>query len=259
MTNGAPLLAARSLIVRVGGNSVCTDLDLQINPGESWCILGRNGAGKTTLLHSLAGLRPVHSGHIEINGAPLNHLPRRQIAKQLGLLLQDHDDAFPATVLETALTGRHPWLQAWQWESAQDIETAQATLSAVGLSGFEQRNTITLSGGERRRLGIATLLTQNPQLLLLDEPTNHLDMHYQVRILTLLEKILQESDKAMIVVLHDLNLALRFCTHFLLLFGNGKSLQGNAEDTLTQDHLEALYGHPLVAVPGPHGQIWLPK
>jgi len=255
----SPLLATQSLAVQVGGNNVCTALDLQINPGEFWCILGRNGAGKTTLLHSLAGLRPVHSGQIEINGTDLGKLSRRRIAQQLGLLPQDHDDAFPATVLETALTGRHPWLQAWQWESAQDIEKAQATLSAVGLAGFEQRNTATLSGGERRRLGIATLLTQNPQLLLLDEPTNHLDMHHQVRILNLLKKILQESNKAMVVVLHDLNLAIRFCTHFLLLFGDGESLQGNAENILTQGNLEALYDHPLETIQGPHGRIWLPK
>lgn len=253
------MLATQSLAIRIGGNSVCTGLDLQINSGESWCILGRNGAGKTTLLHSLAGLRPVHDGHIEINGTNLDKLPRRHIAQQIGLLLQDHDDAFPATVLETALTGRHPWLQAWQWESARDIEKAQATLSAVGLVGFEQRSTTTLSGGERRRLGIATLLTQNPQLLLLDEPTNHLDMRYQIRILNLLKKILQESNKALIMVLHDLNLAIRFCTHFLLLFEEGESLQGSAEDILTQGNLEALYGHPLETLQGPHGRIWLPK
>ncbi len=255
----SPLLTTQSLAVQVGRNNVCTALDLKINPGESWCILGRNGAGKTTLLHSLAGLRSVHSGQIKINGTTLGKLSRRHIAQHLGLLPQDHDDAFPATVLETALTGRHPWLQAWQWESAQDIEKAQATLSAVGLVGFEKRNTATLSGGERRRLGIATLLTQNPQLLLLDEPTNHLDMHHQVRILNLLKKILQESNKAMIVVLHDLNLAIRFCTHFLLLFGDGESLQGSAKDILTQGNLEALYDHPLETVQGPHGRIWLPK
>lgn len=255
----SPLLATQSLTVRIGGNDICTELDLQINPGESWCILGRNGAGKTTLLHSLAGLRPMQGGQVEINGAAIDTLSRRHIAQQLGLLLQDHDDAFPATVLETALTGRHPWLNAWQWESAQDIEKAQATLSAVGLAGFEQRNTTTLSGGERRRLGIATLLTQNPQLLLLDEPTNHLDMHHQVRILNLLKKILQESDKAMIAVLHDINLATRFCTHFLLLFGDGESLQGSADDILTHGNLEALYDHPLETIQGPHGRIWLPK
>jgi iron complex transport system ATP-binding protein len=124
---------------------------------------------------------------------------------------------------------------------------------------MEDRNVSTLSGGERRRLGIATLLTQDPDLLLLDEPTNHLDIHHQIHILDLLQDKIQSREQALLLVLHDLNLATRYCTHFLLLYGNGETAQGTADEVLTQTRLERLYGHPLQAVPGPHGPVWLPE
>jgi len=253
------LLETNRLSVSIGGISVCRQLDLQIQAGECWCILGRNGAGKTTLLHTLAGLRPPRAGHITLNAHPLAELPPRTIARQLGILLQDHSDAFPATVLETALTGRHPWLGPWQWEGASDYRKARGALAAVDLGAFENRNTLTLSGGERRRLGIATLLTQDPQLLLLDEPTNHLDIHYQIRTLDLLRDKLQADGKALLLVMHDLNLAVRYCDHFLLLFADGDTAQGSRSAVLVKDNLERLYAHPLTAVPGPRGPVWVPQ
>ncbi len=152
-------LQAQALTVRIGEVQVCRELDLQVREGESWCILGRNGTGKTTLLHTLAGLRTPAGGNIILNDRSLAAQPRRAVARQLGLLAQDHRDSFPASVMETALIGRHPFLGPLQWESHQDRRSARRALRAVDLQDFEQRNVATLSGGERRRLGIATLLT----------------------------------------------------------------------------------------------------
>ena len=181
-------LQTQSLDVRIGEVQVCRKLDLRVREGESWCILGRNGTGKTTLLHTLAGLRAADAGGITLNDRSLAALPRRTVARQLGLLAQEHRDSFPASVMETALIGRHPFLGPLQWESRDDISTARLALQSVGLQDLEQRNVATLSGGERRRLGIATLLTQDPALMLLDEPTNHLDLHHQVQVLELLRQ-----------------------------------------------------------------------
>ena len=167
-----PLLESHNLDIRIGGQQICREANFEFRAGECWGILGMNGAGKTTLLHTLAGLRPPESGQICLNGQPLHHMSRRSIARQLGLMLQDTPDPFPATVLDTALIGRHPHLSRWQWESARDIEQAQAALEQVHLQGFEHRQVNTLSGGERRRLALATLLVQAPAMLLLDEPTN---------------------------------------------------------------------------------------
>ncbi len=253
------LLATQALHITIGKTTVCSDLEITINSGERWCVLGRNGTGKTTLLHTLAGLRPPDAGNITLNDQPLSHLSRKSVAQHLGLLFQDHTDAFPASVLETVLTGRHPWLGPLQWESNQDLVIAKNALHAVDLCNMEERMVNTLSGGERRRAGIACLLTQEPQLLLLDEPTNHLDIHHQISMLNLLQEHITQNGKALLLVMHDLNLAVRYCNRFLLLFGDGETVQGTAETVLTQTNLERLYQHPLLAVAGPHGTVWLPQ
>ena len=253
------LLSTQALHVSIGTTTVCHDLEVKINSGDRWCVLGRNGCGKTTLLHTLAGLRLPDSGTIFAGSRALQQLPRRSVAQRIGLLFQDHADAFPASVLETVLTGRHPWLGPLQWESGKDLCMARNALQAVGLGDLEARMVNTLSGGERRRVGIACLLTQDPQLLLLDEPTNHLDIHHQIRMLELMQQQVSNSRKALLLVMHDINLAVRYCNRFLLLFGDGESLQGNAATVLTRDNLERLYQHPLQAIQGPQATYWLPQ
>ncbi|MEJ2688162.1 MAG: ABC transporter ATP-binding protein, partial [Gammaproteobacteria bacterium] len=174
------LLATRELAVRIADVRVCSGLDLTVEAGQCWCVLGRNGVGKTTLLHALAGLGNPAAGAVYMDGIPLHEVPAAARARHLGLLLQDHSDPFPATVLDTVLIGRHPHLGLWRWEGPEDYRRARRALEAMGLAGFEQREIHTLSGGERRRVGLATLLTQDPAVYLLDEPTNHLDLHHQI-------------------------------------------------------------------------------
>ena len=252
------VLETRALSVAIGKTVVCRELDLQVGKGERWGILGRNGAGKTTLLHTLAGLRAPEAGNIRLNGRRLERMPRKTVAQQLGILFQDHQDSFPATVMETALTGRHPWLGLMQWEGAADLAMARRALQRVALDSLEARNTGTLSGGERRRLGIATLLTQDPALMLLDEPTNHLDIHYRITVLELLRKLADGHDKTLLLVLHDINLALRFCNRFLLLFGDGDCCSGSAA-VMTQANLERLYDHPLQCLQGAASPVWVAR
>jgi len=253
------LLATRALHITIGTTTVCSGLELTINSGDRWCMLGRNGTGKTTLLHTLAGLRPPTAGDILLNDRPLPQVPRKSVAQHIGLLFQDHADAFPASVLETVLTGRHPWLGPLQWEGGKDLAIAREALQAVDLHNMEARLVNTLSGGERQRVSIACLLAQEPQLLLLDEPSNHLDIQHQIRMLDLLQEQAAQHGKGLLLIMHDLNLAVRYCNRFLLLFGDGETLQGTTETALTQANLERLYQHPLQAVPGPHGMVWLPQ
>jgi iron complex transport system ATP-binding protein len=254
-----PLLVAQGLAVSIAGIPVCRDLDLVIEAGERWCLLGRNGAGKTTLLNTLAGLHRPDSGSLSLAGGDLFAIAHKTRARLVGLLPQDHADAFPATALETVLTGRHPWLGRLQWEGADDYRIARDALSMVDLGDMETRSVATLSGGERRRLGIATLLAQDSQLLLLDEPSNHLDIHQQVRMLDLLRQQATDRGKALCVVMHDLNLATRCCDKFLLLFGDGSCAQGSAGTVLTRERLQKLYRHRLHRIEGPSGPVWIPE
>ena len=237
------LLNCTALNVHIAKTQVCRDLNLSINAGENWAILGVNGCGKTTLLHTLAGLIPASSGEIKLKQKSLQHLSRKEVAQQLSLLLQHQEDHFPGNVLEAVLIGRHPHLNSWQWESEDDYKIALDTLKSVGLGEFATRSILTLSGGERQRVALATLLVQQTPVRLLDEPVNHLDIHHQHDVMKLLSS--GNTNEANIFVLHDVNLATRYCDHALLMFGNGQTQQGTCAEILTEQNLTKLYQHPL--------------
>ncbi|MDR2365552.1 MAG: ABC transporter ATP-binding protein [Zoogloeaceae bacterium] len=241
----APLLTARQLTIRIGAHLVCRDLEMRLFPGDSLVILGRNGAGKSTLLAALAGLRAPEGGEILLNGKRYAELKPRAAARQRGWLGQRRDDPFAARVLEIALTGRHPHLGRWQWESAADVAKARAALADVDLAQMAERDVRTLSGGERQRLAIATLLLQETPLMLADEPIAHLDMNHQIVALTLLAGRVRHG-AALISVLHDPGLAMRCHTRALLLYGDGETEIGAADALLIPEKLSRLYGHPLL-------------
>ncbi len=252
-----PLLEASGLEVRIGTTLVCRGLELRLEAGDCLGLLGRNGVGKTSLLHSLAGLRPIAAGAIRLQGTPLGQLRRRRIAQLLGLLPQEDYQPFPARVLETALTGRHPHIPAWRWEDQEDLRQARRALAQVGLAELETRRVESLSGGERRRLALARLLTQDPRIVLADEPTQHLDLPFQLQTLGWLRQR-SEAGGGVILALHDPNLARRFCTALLLLFGEGHWLRCSIDHPGLRAHLERLYGHPLIELQGPRHPYWLP-
>jgi len=238
-------LAARGVAVRAGARELVRGLDVEFAPGELVAILGRNGSGKTLTLHTLAGLRPPAAGQVSLDGGPIAALKRRAVALRLGLLPQDLEDAFVTTALETVLIGRHPHLALWQWETAEDERLARAALAAVELSDFAARRTDTLSGGEQRRVAVAALLAQQPQLFLLDEPTNHLDPHHQLAVLGLFRS-LASAGRTVITTLHDPTLAARFADRVLLLPGDGRWSLGPVATTLTATALSELYVAPMI-------------
>ncbi|GEK47387.1 ABC transporter ATP-binding protein [Bisbaumannia pacifica] len=237
-------LEARRLVIDIPGRGDGRALDVCLEPGQVWGVLGPNGAGKTTLLHTLAGLRAPRSGQVRLDGRPLSGLGRRQVARRLGLVFQERHDGFPATVRETALIGRHPYLSPWQMEGAEELRLAEAALERLDLTHLAERLVGTLSGGERQRLAIATVLTQAPALWLADEPTNHLDLHHQTEVMALLAEE-ASAGRAVMMCLHDLNLAARWCSHLLLLYPDGEACWGSAETMLVPAALEALYGQRL--------------
>ncbi len=239
------LLDVQGLALSIGDTCITRQLDLRIEPGSCWGILGPNGAGKTTLLHTLAGLHPGTDGHISYNGKPLSTYSPRALARIRGVLFQSELNTFPGTLFETVLAGRHPHLGQLGWETPEDLQQAARAIELTGLNGMEHRNTHTLSGGERQRMEIATLLTQQPQLALLDEPSNHLDPGQQIIMLQLLQAHFTQQDRALVMVLHDCSLAMRFCDHLLLLKGNGEHLAGPVTELASAENLSWLYQHPV--------------
>ncbi|TDB05184.1 ABC transporter ATP-binding protein [Halomonas marinisediminis] len=252
-----PPLVARHLVIDVPGRTDGDALDLRVEPGQVWGVLGPNGAGKTTLLHTLAGLRPPRAGEVLLGKAPLASLRRREVARRLGLVFQERHDGFPATVLETALIGRHPWLSPWQMEDGEDLRLAEAALKRLDVAHLAERLVSTLSGGERQRLAIATVLTQAPAIWLADEPTNHLDLHHQTAVMALLNELAGEG-RAVMMCLHDLNLAARWCDHLLLLYPDGQACWGPAQEMLVPEALERLYGQRLASAEIDGAPVFVP-
>lgn len=239
------LLATRALSVTIGSKPICTDFNFELQCGEYWGVLGGNGIGKTTLLNTLAGLRPAVGGEIDIDGKPLQQWKRKLLARKLGMLFQDSVDTFPTTVLETAMTGRYPYLSLLSLEGKEDVELVNLALVDVALENMAERQVDTLSGGERRRLALATLLVQNPLVWLLDEPTNHLDLHHQISLLNLIIEKVRRNQGGLLMVLHDVNLVMRFCTHAMLMIDHDNIICGPVADVLTDAYLAALYQHPI--------------
>lgn len=239
------LLSVRDLDVNIGSVRVAAGLGFELAAGERLAILGRNGTGKTTLLSTLAGLRKAEAGSVSLCGESYETLGPRRAAQLRGLLPQGHLDAFQSTVLETALIGRHPHVGRWAWEGREDERIAREALAAVDLAGLGSREVHTLSGGERQRLAIAALLAQQPQAYLLDEPLAHLDLNHQIAVLELLSRRARADGVGIVMVLHDINLALRHADRALLLFGESRTLEGPVAAVLTAESLSRLYGHPL--------------
>ena len=253
------LLETRQLSVDIAQQRVCTGLDLEIAAGECWALLGRNGTGKTTLLHHMAGLRQDHRGSILLSGDEITELTPRARAQHTGILLQHSNRGFGANVLDTVLTGRHPHLATLAWESESDLAIARRYIDALGLNGFAGRSLETLSGGELRRVEIARLLTQQTRLCLLDEPTNHLDLAHQATSLHTLHEQCVTRQRAMLLVVHDLNLAYRICDHWLILNVDGSWRAGKREQLCDPRLLTLAYDHPISRIETGDGPLFIPR
>jgi iron complex transport system ATP-binding protein len=237
-------LECRAIDVDIAGRPLVRALELDARGGEFIAVLGRNGVGKTLTLHTLAGLRPAAKGKVLLDGSDLAECPGRERARRIALLPQLTEDPFPSTVFETALIGRHPHLPFWQWEDAGDFACAHSALAAVGLDELSERSVDSLSGGERRRLDIATLIAQDAAVCLLDEPTNHLDPRHRNEMLALF-RARADAGGLVIAALHDPTLAARSADRALLLFGDGRWRFGDAATILSDANLSELYDVPV--------------
>ncbi len=246
-TGPEPLLTCDELRVHVPGRILVEKLELALHPGELIAVLGRNGAGKSLTLMTLAGLRPADSGQVHLHGEDIHQSPRQRTARHLALLPQVIDDIFPATVLDTALIGRHPHIGRLRWESEEDYAIARRSLRDVGMEELASRDIFTLSGGERRRLAIAQVLAQGPDVYLLDEPSNHLDPQHQLDALRVFRKA-ADAGAGIIASLHDVNLAVRFADRCLLLFGDGRWRFGPNAEVLNAPLLSELFSTEMETV-----------
>lgn len=243
-----PLAECNRVCLEAGTTRLVQELTWKLMPGECWGILGPNGSGKTTLLQALAGLHPVVQGEIRLAGNPVEKLSRKAIARQVGLLFQETHYPFPMRVRELVRAGRYAW-QNWSGASSdRDEEISTRAMTVMHLETLAERHVNSLSGGERRRVALATLLSQQAGIQLLDEPENHLDPGIRVKLLEGFIDQLDNQKQSTVMVLHEPALAVRLCSHLLLLFDDGDYLAGETDEVATEENMTRLYGTPFHAV-----------
>ncbi|GGO77649.1 ABC transporter ATP-binding protein [Nocardioides deserti] len=225
---------------------VVAGVHVRTEPGRVLGLVGPNGSGKTTLLRLLHGALRTPTGRIEVDGDDLAALGPRETARRVAVVVQEPAGESTMSVAEMVLLGRSPRLGTFERTGARDRDVAAASLDRVGAAHLAARPYAALSGGERQRVLIARALAQEATHLLLDEPTNHLDVRYQHEVLALVQDLARTSGTCVVVVLHDLNLAARYCDDLLLLGGpasGGRVVAGGpAEDVLDPALLEPVYG-----------------
>jgi iron complex transport system ATP-binding protein len=234
------MLAAAKLTLSAGGRGLVRSLDLSLEPGQCWALLGRNGAGKTSLIHALAGLRAAQAGAVSLDGVPLAAIRRSELARRVAVLLQDEESDFWGSVLDYVMLGRFPRSRsAWSGDG-EGLAEARRWLAELDLADREAQSYRTLSGGERQRARVAQLLVQDADVLLLDEPLQHLDLRHQAAVMRTLAARAAER-KTVLAALHEPGHAALHCGFAVLLYDAGRASLGRSSDMLTQANLEALY------------------
>ena len=218
------------------------NVSVDVQRGSFTGLLGPNGCGKTTLLKLMSGVLSPHGGELKLDGEPLTRIPRRRLARRIASVPQETHPAFDYTVMEMVLMGRHPHLRPFALEGPADLTIARDALAATGTGHLVGRPYMTLSGGEKQRVIIASALAQSADLLLLDEPTASLDLGYQLEIAALLGRLNRERGVTLVLATHDLNLAASLCGTLVLLRDGRVLAQGPTAEVLTVATVRQLYG-----------------
>ena len=234
------LLKMENAYLELGERDVIKGVSADFHPGALTGVIGPNGAGKTTLLRALAGLLPVKAGSISLEGQPIDSFDRKETARRVGYLGQKQEPSFPFRVEETVMMGRYPHLGRLAPETGADREAVDTALRDVDATDLASRTLNELSGGELQRVLIARTLAAQTPVLLLDEPFANLDVRHCLAILEILRAQAREG-RTVVVSVHDLNLALRYCDELLLLYEGEILAQGNAGSVLTPRLIEKAF------------------
>ena len=235
------MITAESVSFGYGGAFTLTDVSVEIAPGSLTSVLGPNGCGKTTLLKLLCGVLRPDRGRVRLGDRPLGSMTRRELARHIAVVPQETHPAFDYSVMEMVLMGRHPHLGAFELEGPADFEVARQALDATGTSHLADRRYMTLSGGEKQRVIIASALAQATEMLLLDEPTASLDLGYQLEVASLLARLNRERKVTMVLATHDLNLAASVCHQLVVMRGGRILAAGATREVLTGKTVRELY------------------
>jgi iron complex transport system ATP-binding protein len=246
-----PVLKISNISFRYEDKQVLDGVSLDVHPGEIIGILGPNGSGKSTLLRVMDGLLAPQSGDIFINGIRYNRLSRKNLAREVAMVAQEHHFRFSFSCIEVVMMGRFPHLKPMQFEDHNDIRIAMDALNATHAVEFAERSIHDLSGGERQRVLIARALAQEPRVILLDEPTSFLDLKFKREIFRLVSSLSREKGLAVVIVSHDIDLISQYCSRVILLKNGNVYQTGTPEDVITSNNIEDVYDCPVLVDQNP--------
>ena len=224
---------------------ILKELSLLIQESDFIGLIGPNGSGKSTLLKIMGDILKPDSGCLKFKGSETGRMSKKIFAQSVSWIAQSHPMVFPFKVSEVVLMGRHPHLSALSFESYEDFNISQRAMKTTMTSEFSERFFNEISEGEKQRVMIASALAQKPELMLLDEPTSALDLKYQVEIMNILKDLNANHKMTLVVAIHDLNLASRFCNRIILINDGKVVSDGTPLQVLKKDILEEVYGIEL--------------
>ncbi|MET9631209.1 ABC transporter ATP-binding protein [Lentzea sp. NPDC006480] len=230
-------IAVDQLTWGVPGKAIVRDVSLQVSDGETVGLIGPNGSGKSSLLRCVAGLRTLTAGAVRYDGVDTASWPARERARKLAFVEQTADTDSDLRVADVVMLGRTAHRSRWRGPDAADHEIVAEALSRLDLSVLADRPWKQLSGGERQRTHLARALAQQTSGLLLDEPTNHLDVRHQLDLMELVSR----TPQTVVVALHDLALAARYCDRLVLMHRGTVVADGSADEVLTAPLLREVF------------------
>ena len=235
------VLAVENLKVKFGSREVIRDLSLSVERGRVHSVIGPNGSGKTTLLRAISrNLRPV-GGRVYLNGTNIHKMKAKSIARQMAVLSQTHNGMSDVTVRELVAYGRFAHRDWWQGKGDDDNQIVEWALERTNTAGFRDQKINTLSGGERQRAWIAMAIAQKPQILLLDEPTTFLDISHQMEVLELISGLNREESITILMVLHDINHAVRFSDEIVVMKEGDVCARGLPQEILNPELMRDVF------------------
>lgn len=234
------MIAVRNISFSYGKNEILHDIGFDLEPGECVGILGNNGAGKSTLITCLSKIRNPKTGSLYIDNRDVMKMGRLETARTISYVAQKSEFS-RTTVFDCVLLGRKPYIR---WGvSREDVVLCEEMIEQVGMTAFKLRSLNELSGGELQKVMLARALVQQPKLLLLDEPTSNLDPKNQHEMLALVKALAGKKQIGVLIVIHDLSLALRYCDKFLFI-KDGNVYRYGDESVITEEIISRVYGIP---------------
>lgn len=234
------MLRVQNLGVAYKDYEAVRDVSFELHPGEWLMLIGPNGAGKSTIIKAVSQSLK-YNGEVTLDGQDISKLHARQLAKKMAVLQQSHAVGYAFTVEQLVRFGRYAYTSAFSRVDTQGERLVEEAIDVCCLSRIRHQNVLTLSGGELQRAFLAQAFAQDAPLLLLDEPASHLDMAYQQTLFELVETWRKHDKRAVLSVVHDVQMARRYGTHALLLKDGRVTASGIVDDVFTRGNLQTVY------------------